>query len=60
MYVIMRNDGKYVSRAGAEHSYCHSLNNARIYRERLTAVSHLCPENESVVSVDSILNAGRN
>ena len=59
MYVIMRDDGKYVSRGG-EHSYCKSIENARTYHSKPQAIADRCPGNETVVSVDSILNAGRN
>ena len=60
MYVIMRNDGKYVARPGSKHSYCKSIERARVYRDKVDAIVDRCPGNETVVPVDSIINTGMN
>ena len=54
-YVIQRSDGKFVSRSGSAHSYTGLLQYARSYPTRQAAERDLCPENERVVPVETIL-----
>ncbi len=57
LYVIVRSDGKYVARLGAEHSYTSKLEQARRWSIRANAVYEVC-ENERVVSLDQIFGDG--
>lgn len=50
-YVIVRSDGKYVSRPGSDHSYTHLLQEARIYPSLDAARSDLCPSNEHILTL---------
>lgn len=51
MYVIKREDGKYVSRPGSEHSYTPFLQRARTFSTRASALESACG-NEYVSSVN--------
>lgn len=54
MWVIMRDDGKYVRPSGSEHSYTGRLELAQVYRDRADAVRDCCALNEVVVSIYSL------
>ncbi len=53
-YVIQRDDGKFVSKSGSEHSYTDKLQNARTWTLREHAVPEVCPGNERIVHTDEI------
>lgn len=55
MFVIMRDDGKYVAPSGQEHSYTARLEEAQVYHNREEAKRNCCALNEVVVSVASLL-----
>lgn len=55
MYVIIRNDGKFVSLPGAARSYTSDMQKARTFLTREAAERERCPENERVVSVFDLL-----
>ena len=55
MFVIMRNDGKYVAASGSEPAYTSKLQNAWVYPTRENALQHLCPDNEQILAVSSVL-----
>ena len=50
MYVIVREDGMYVSRSGSKRSYTRKLQDARTYPDHLSAEDDKC-ENETVLSI---------
>ena len=53
-YVLRRiEDGKYVARPGAEHSYVRDIHNARAFDSRESAEANACG-NERAVKVDYI------
>lgn len=54
MFVIKRDDGKYVAQSGSQNSYTNRLENAKKFDTREAAEADRCG-NEYVVSVDSIL-----
>jgi hypothetical protein len=54
-FVIVREDGKFVSRAGSEHSYTDKLQEARCFSSMEKARPHKC-ENEVVLPVTSYLH----
>jgi hypothetical protein len=55
MYVLQRDDGKYVAPPGQEHSYTSKLEQAQTFRTAEEADRNRCPENERVVPVSSLL-----
>lgn len=55
MYVIVRQDGAFVAPPGSEHSYTNDLREARTFRTREDAERERCPENETVMMVESLL-----
>jgi hypothetical protein len=55
MYVIRRDDGKFVTPPGYQHSYTYKLQDARTFLTRESAEAERCPENEVVVSVSDCL-----
>jgi len=55
MYVIQRDDGKFVTRPGSEKSYTSDLQKARTFATKEKAEAERCPENERVVSLDQLL-----
>ena len=57
MYVIQREDGRFVTRPGSRHSYTAYLQNARVWSTREAAEAERC-ENESVLSIESVLSMG--
>lgn len=57
MYVIKRQDGKYVSKEGSKYSYTDFLENARLFLTKEKADDNCCVENERVVPVDWILKS---
>jgi len=57
-YVIVRNDGAFVAPAGSRSSYAWALQRARIFSTQEAAERELCPENETVQSVDECLARG--
>lgn len=58
MYVIVRNDGKFVVPPGNNASYSDKLQDAWVFNTRNEAERNRCPENERVESVRSVLRAG--
>jgi hypothetical protein len=64
MYVIVLTDrthkGRtlYVAEQGSPSSYTTRLDQARTFLHRASALVDLCPENERVVSLDSIMAGG--
>lgn len=55
MFVLRRDDGKYVAKPGSEHSYTWKLENAQIFRTHEEADKDRCVENETVVRVADLL-----
>ena len=59
MYVIVRHkaNGKleYVTPPGSDHSYTDRLEEARVFDTKDKARSEICPDNESVRSIESLL-----
>jgi hypothetical protein len=51
MFVIKRNDGKYVAPSGSEHSYTSLLEDARKYFTKKEAEKDVCPENEAIYDI---------
>jgi hypothetical protein len=54
-FVIVRNDGKFVTPPGSAGSYTVFLQLARTFPTREAAERELCPENERVVPVEECL-----
>lgn len=54
-WVLMRDDGKFVTTPGSEKSYTSYLQYARTYRTREKALKDCCIENEKPVKVSNIL-----
>jgi hypothetical protein len=52
-YVIVRDDGVYVSLPGSEHSYTRKLQHARVWSSRESAERERCPGNEHVEAIES-------
>jgi len=57
MFVIVRNDGKYVALPGSHHSYTAKLEDARIFPTRQAADNDRCPENEIVRPIGDVLHS---
>ena len=57
MYVLVRNDGKYVARPGSARSYTGRLEEARTFSTSDKANADRCVENERVVPLDSLLQS---
>jgi hypothetical protein len=55
IYVIVRDDGKFVTPAGSEKSYSDKLQDAQGYASREAADRDCCPENNRVVSITEII-----
>ena len=57
MYVIKRTDqGKgYLAPSGSHNTYTHDLEKAKIFSTKEKAERDICPGNEIILSVDSIL-----
>jgi hypothetical protein len=55
MYVIVRADGKFVTRPGYNTSYTAKLQEARTFPTKEEAERERCVENEYVRSVASIM-----
>ena len=60
MFVIVRTDRsasqrRFLALQGSEHSYTTSIEDARIYLTHEAASTELCEENESIVSLESLL-----
>ena len=58
-YIIMRQDGAFVTPSGSASSYTRDILKARKFATREAAERERCPENESVVSLYAILERGR-
>ncbi len=60
-YVIQRTDqgGGYVARPGSASAYTHKLEQARIYHGRSDAERDLCPGNETIVYLGSLLEGAQ-
>ncbi len=58
-YLIIRTDGKWVARAGSQHSYTTKIENARVFDTRAAAEADRCVGNEHVVEVIDALRSGR-
>lgn len=54
-YVIMKDDGMFVAMPGSAGSYTSNLLKARRFLSRGAAENERCVENETVVSVASLL-----
>ena len=54
MFVIVRQDGKFVALAGAKQSYTRALNRARIFQTEAAARADCCG-NERVRNVRDIV-----
>ena len=57
MFVIQRSDGAFVAPSGSRSSYTLALQRARTFVTREAAERELCPDNERVVPVDSIMRS---
>jgi len=55
MICVIKKGNLYVSRPGSEQSYTWRLEEARFYPTRQEAEKDLCPENEMVVPLNTIL-----
>lgn len=55
MFVLRRDDGKYVAPSGSEHSYVDRLEEAQVYRTREEAEDERCVENETIVALSDLL-----
>jgi uncharacterized Zn-finger protein len=55
MYIIVREDSKYVACPGMEHSYTNKLEDARIFLKEGEANENKCPENERVLPLTAVL-----
>lgn len=55
MFVIVREDGKFVSTSGSEHSYTDNLMNAKTFATSEDASKELCIENERIAPVRDLL-----
>ena len=51
MYVLQRQDGKYVSQPGSEHSYTRKLEEAQRFARYVDAFNSRCPGNERVIEI---------
>lgn len=58
LYVLKREDGKYVAKVGMASSYTTKLQHARVFRSREDADRERCPENEMVSTVEQEMIAG--
>jgi len=58
MYVIQRDDGKYVARPESPHTYTGRLQEAQGFRTRAEALRGLC-DNERIIAVEDILKVRR-
>lgn len=54
MYLIKRNDGKFVAQSGSEHSYTNRLDLARVYKTKDEATKDLCTGNETIVEIPQL------
>lgn len=54
MYIIQRDDGKFVAPPGQEKSYTLLLQEAWTFETREGAEAEICPANERVVNVDDL------
>ena len=54
MFLIIRDDGKYVSMAGSEHSYTSKFENARLFSKEGDADREKC-SNETIVPLANVL-----
>lgn len=59
IYVIVREDGKYVAPGGQESSYVTNLKDAQTYMTREEAQRNCCPENERVSTVSAEMGISR-
>ena len=56
MYVIINTETKhFVALPGLRHSYTKKLQYARTFRTEESANKEICPENEKVVKVESLI-----
>lgn len=53
IYVLQRQDGKYVSVPGSEHSYTRKLENAQKFSRYVDAFNSRCELNERVVEISA-------
>jgi len=54
MYVIKGGRG-YVAKSGSETSYVRTLQQARKFKTKEEALANICPENEHILDVNSII-----
>lgn len=55
VYVIVRDDGWYVTVPGSEESYSQKLEEAWTFRDKAIADKARCPGNERVMPVSELL-----
>ena len=58
MFILIRNDGLFVSRAGSPSSYTDKLQHARQFASLRDAEAHACPGNERIVRLTDYLCHG--
>ena len=56
MYLIKRDDGKYVAVRDSKHSYTTRVDLARVYQTKEEAEQDLCHENERIVPIPNLFN----
>jgi len=59
-YVLKRTDqgGGFVTRPGSPGSYTKDILQARVFSTKEEADANKCPGNETVLAIDSLLQAG--
>lgn len=53
IYVLQRQDGKYVARPGSEHSYTRKLEHAQRFSRYVDAFNSRCAANERVIEISA-------
>lgn len=56
VFVIQREDGKYVALPGSINSYTRYLQHARTFPTREAAEAEVCPGNERVLSIQEAMS----
>ena len=56
MFVVVRNDGYFLSMPGSEHSYTKSLRKAQTFSTLEIARHEACPEGEYAVRLEDLMN----
>jgi len=55
MFVIVRDDGKFVAVPGLQHSFTDKLQNAWLFASRTVAEANACSGNETVKHIEEVL-----